>query len=138
MEQDVVAEIEEKKTLIREYEDKLKKLRLEVARYNTKSPEDVITSSPTLSLIDDAKDGKASDDSLTIIDKRRSDMPSMAEHTVFAWNDVNVHVGRGNKQKQILHDLSGCIVSGELMAIMGPSGLYAFDVPVYISSKCVV
>ena len=56
--------------------------------------------------------------------RRVSALPSKAEDGQLQWRNVNIFVGDKSegKQNQILHDFTGQIKSGELLAVMGGSG----------------
>ena len=45
-----------------------------------------------------------------------------AHSSVLRFKDVNFVVGKGEKQKFILQDVSGKVKWGHVLAIMGPSG----------------
>jgi len=51
-----------------------------------------------------------------------SALPEFATESKFEWKDLNVFVGSDDDQFQILHNSSGCIESGQLLAVMGGSG----------------
>lgn len=44
------------------------------------------------------------------------------ESSVFRFKDINFIVGSGDKQKNILTDVSGTVKWGHVLAVMGPSG----------------
>ena len=60
--------------------------------------------------------------------KRPSALPQAAENGKLQWRNINVFVGNKSDGKQILHDISGQILSGELLALMGGSGAGMFTV----------
>ena len=51
--------------------------------------------------------------------QKRSALPEFATETKFEWKDLNVFVGSEDDEFQILHNSSGCIESGQLLAVMG-------------------
>eukprot|EP01084_Bolivina_argentea_P132046 233007_1 len=135
-------EIAEQKKLILEYQNKIKELQdnlILVSAYNSNSDGDVIIipKAQTLTIEDEmqtngspseirsletVKIDKAESNIFAELQKRRSELPSYAQFCTFEWENINVFVGSGSKQKQILYDMNGSISSGELMAIMGGSG----------------
>ena len=54
--------------------------------------------------------------------QRPSALPEAAQSGKFQWRNINVFVGNQSDGKQILHDISGEMLSGELLALMGGSG----------------
>mgnify|MGYP001971004308 FL=1 len=48
--------------------------------------------------------------------------PNAGKDTTLAFRDVRFEVGKGDKRKEILHGISGQVCSGEVLAILGPSG----------------
>ena len=44
------------------------------------------------------------------------------ESSVLRWKDVNFVAGKGKNEKHILRDVSGKVLWGHTLAIMGPSG----------------
>ena len=61
---------------------------------------------------------------ITTLPTETPDGPNQHNKATFSlkWSNVNVFADVQGKEKQILHNLSGCIQSGELVAIMGASG----------------
>ena len=53
---------------------------------------------------------------------RPSLLPAAAESGKLQWRNINIFVGDKDDENQILHDISGEILSGELLALMGGSG----------------
>eukprot|EP01083_Nonionella_stella_P105789 304501_1 len=53
---------------------------------------------------------------------RKSALPSPCSQRTFEWHNLNVYVGNDQTGKHILHNFSGSIQSGELLAVMGGSG----------------
>ena len=58
--------------------------------------------------------------------RRPSALPTPAGHGHFKWQHINVFVGDKTDDIQILHNLTGEISSGQLMAVMGGSGAGMF------------
>ena len=50
------------------------------------------------------------------------DMREKGADTTLAFRDVRFEVGKKNARKEILHGISGQVCSGEVLAILGPSG----------------
>ena len=50
------------------------------------------------------------------------DMQEKGADTTLAFRDVRFEVGKKNARKEILHGISGQVCSGEVLAILGPSG----------------
>ena len=50
------------------------------------------------------------------------DMQEKGADTTLAFRDVRFEVGKKNARKEILHGVSGQVCSGEVLAILGPSG----------------
>lgn len=48
--------------------------------------------------------------------------PSKLSHCKFGWRDISYSVDTQAGKKQILHNVSGCVEKGKLLALMGPSG----------------
>ena len=53
----------------------------------------------------------------------------MDKHSVLSFDDICVDI----QGKRILHDVSGAVDKGEILAIMGPSGEYVYG---YFSNEC--
>ena len=50
------------------------------------------------------------------------DLQEKGKDTTLAFEDVRFEVGKKGKKKEILHGISGQVCSGEVLAILGPSG----------------
>ncbi len=63
------------------------------------------------------------------------DMQEKGADTTLAVSDVRFEVGKKNARKEILHGISGQVCSGEVLAILGPSG--AGEAAVRTLGECV-
>jgi ABC-type glutathione transport system ATPase component len=64
----------------------------------------------------------AEEKSSSSVRRLHSATSSGMESSVLRFKDVNFVVGKGDKQKNILTDVSGTVKWGHVLAIMGPSG----------------
>ena len=71
------------------------------------------------------------------MEQNRCNLPSVGEHIVFEWRDLNAFVADHHDRKQILFNANGRMQSGELLAVMGGSGAGTFCVflGVYVHRK---
>lgn len=63
--------------------------------------------------------------------KRPSALPAASKNQKLQWRNINVFVGNKDDGKQILYDISGEILSGDLLALMGGSGAGMFRMETY-------
>lgn len=67
-------------------------------------------------------DGTHLTNSTTKRSRHGSSHRSAMNTSVFRFNNINFIVGKGEKQKNILTDVSGIVKWGHVLAVMGPSG----------------
>eukprot|EP00931_Biecheleriopsis_adriatica_P008404 TRINITY_DN109599_c0_g1_i1.p1 TRINITY_DN109599_c0_g1~~TRINITY_DN109599_c0_g1_i1.p1 ORF type:complete len:625 (+),score=149.82 TRINITY_DN109599_c0_g1_i1:59-1933(+) len=83
----------------------------------TVSSGDMITPPAVEQVVQNHGDGDAAATNMESLDVKGQKLSSN-----FTWKNVTYGVGKGNKAKQILADISGSLSSGEVCALMGPSG----------------
>ena len=54
--------------------------------------------------------------------RQTSALPEAAQSGTFQWRNISIFVGDKSDGNQILHDFTGEILSGQLLAVMGGSG----------------
>jgi ABC-type glutathione transport system ATPase component len=70
----------------------------------------------------DEEEGTHVTNSTTKRSRHGSSHRSAMNSSVFRFNNINFIVGKGDKQTNILTDVSGIVKWGHVLAVMGPSG----------------